>query len=166
MILLRSAGFHPWTQDHQGTLNSRKPWWMRAVLAVAFDLKIARVKLRAPNGHNPHQLTHKIARVPRSVDPRSPGYPEIGENLYQIWKSSWETKVPKSPGYPGLSKLRFFQDRQGTVVGFPSRVKIARVPYQGAPSIVRYGRTVLMMAEDNPRYCFRVYFFIQLVLVM
>ena len=53
MSFLRSPGFHPWTQDRQGTLNSRKPWWMRAVVSVAFDLKIARVKLRAPNGHNP-----------------------------------------------------------------------------------------------------------------
>ena len=53
MNLLRSPGFHPWTQDRQGTLNSRKPCWTLAVLAIAFDLKIARVRLRAPNGHKP-----------------------------------------------------------------------------------------------------------------
>ena len=53
MSLLRSPGFHPWTQDRQGTLNSRKPCWTLAVLAIAFDLKIARVKLRAQNGQNP-----------------------------------------------------------------------------------------------------------------
>ena len=87
MKLIRSPGFRPWTQDRQGTLNSRKPWWMRVVLAVAFGLKIARVKLRAP------------------------GYPEIGKNLCPISKGSCETKVPRSPGYPSLSKLRFFQDR-------------------------------------------------------